>query len=145
MSSSKGKIVIRNWKAKTRVCCSPRKKLVFLRDNRLGLVGISLPSSYPLVIMLIIVLGAPCHLHRGFLRHWKGDRLRFQGCSHRWFRVLDISSGEASRVSDDRVALLEHKFAEVVVFSKEEIKTATNPWKYTLVGRFLGHGLPIDL
>ena len=40
--------------------------------------------------------------------------------------------------------LLERKFAEVVVFSKEEIKMATDRKRYALMGKFLGHCFPVN-
>ena len=40
--------------------------------------------------------------------------------------------------------MLKQRFSNVVAFSSEEIKSITNHWCCTLIGKFFGCGLPLD-
>ena len=39
---------------------------------------------------------------------------------------------------------MEAKFNKVVVFSVKKLQQSTKRWKNTLIGKFLGRGLPLD-
>ena len=57
---------------------------------------------------------------------------------HRRFRW------EMPRPTIDDISALEARFFKMVVFSKEEIQKTAKKWQATLVGKFLGQGLPLE-
>lgn len=123
MLASKGKSAIRNGKAKPRVSFSPERKSL-LGGTCIGLVGVSLLSLSFSV--------NDCH-------GGAAVSSPFETTSSLKGRPMEVPWPWSQLVQGPRhfcwktscalnEVLLECKFAEVAVFSKEEIKTATDHW-----------------